>query len=514
MARIPMYISKQPIARPQVVMPPARGGNVIVAEAIGGLAKTVGGVANDWANKKAETEGQNDYVTNEIEDAKNQAEFFKTFQDDPNPRKDVGAEYKNYMQDKRKDYVWNRDFAKKKFTQTSQLSDVNAIQKLNNADRHKFIDSIKTQGNINIASAIELGGLKGKTALEHSFVPLEKVYGEHELEELKIESRKAFSLSEASRALALDPNADLSGKEFDNIKDEKAGLISSAKSAARAEANRLKAERKENEAIYFEQTNDAFDEAFKKNELTSDIVDNSTLPTKGEGGKNYWRKKLITKAADETNEKASDYIRKRFALETITSIDIDSRQDQLTKPAYDKFKSQYKARDLAIAKDNYIPSVFAGKADMFTEELDRLAENGTITVKEAEEAKLKLPEQLHDRAMKENFTERQITDYSEFLIGSYLLKESQIRRDTSAFWKFINTAPYKAIPELVRSWRREKRVEGLPTESEFPTEEVEEEAIEIEGISPENISHLSDWLKKNGKVVNEKNIRYLYEQLE
>ena len=511
--RIPIYTSKAPMQGP-IVVEPSAGAGTEVAEAIGGFARTVGGVATDWANKIAETEGQSDYVTAEIEDAKNQAEFFKAFQDDPNPSDNIKTEYEDWMQKKRKDYVWRRDFAKKKFTQTSQLSDVNAIQKLNNADRHKRIESIKNEGNINIAGAIELGGLEGRAKLKHAFVPLEKVYGKHELEKLKIDSRKAFSLSEATRLLKLDPNADLSGKEFDNIKDEKAGLISKAKSAARAEANRLKAERKENEAIYFEQTNDAFDEAFKKNELTSDIVDNSTLPTKGEGGKNYWRKKLITKAADETNEKASDYIRKRFALETITSIDIDSRQDQLTKPAYDKFKSQYKARDSAIAKDNYIPSVFAGKADMFTEELDRLVENGTVTRKEAEEAKLKLPEQLHDRAMKENFTERQITDYSEFLIGSYLLKESQIRRDTSAFWKFINTAPYKAIPELVRSWRREKRVEGLPTESEFPTEEVEEEAIEIEGISPEHVSHLSDWLKKNGKVVNEKNIRYLYEQLE
>ena len=69
------------------------------------------------------------------------------------------------------------------------------------------------------------------------------------------------------------------------------------------------------------------------------------------------------------------------------------------------------------------------------------------------------------------------------------------------------------VQGLIRESRREKRVEALPTEADFPTEEIEEEAIEIKDITPENVAHLSDWLKKNKKLVNEKNIRYLYEQL-
>ena len=273
MPRIPIMTSRRPMQRPSPVMPPA-GMGTEVSEAVGGLARTVGKVADDWATKRAETEAQNDLVTNRIEDEKNQAEFFKTFQDDPNPRKGddpnaVASEYTNFMQDKRKDYVWNRDFAKNKFKQTSQLSDVSAIQKLDNLERHKFIGSIRVQGNTNIKNAIDLGN---KAKLEEAFIPLGKAYSEAELEVIKDNGYHDFDYIQAGRKLALDPNADLN--EFKNLRD---GDEANLRKVARKEKKRLKQIADDKLEKERDETEDSFFSKLIKNELTDTEIEASNL---------------------------------------------------------------------------------------------------------------------------------------------------------------------------------------------------------------------------------------------
>lgn len=273
MARIPIYTSRAPMRTGPVVMPPVKTGTE-VSEAVGAFARTVGKVAEDWATKKAETEGQSEYVANRIEDAENQAEFFKTFQDDPNPRENVATEYENFMQGKRKDYVWNRDFAKKRFGSTSQLSDVSAIQKLNNLERHKFIGSIRTQGNLSIKRAIELGN---KELLKEAFIPLDKAYSDAELDVIKADSWHDFVYKQVERALAINPDADLSEFDIKLIKDEVAGLKTKAKKAAIAEAKRLKQIADDKLEKERDETEDSFFSKLIKNELTDTEIEASNL---------------------------------------------------------------------------------------------------------------------------------------------------------------------------------------------------------------------------------------------
>ncbi len=508
MGRIPIYTSRATMRTGPIVKPHPKTGTE-VSEAIGAFARTVGKVGEDWATQKASVEAQAEYANNTLlyKQAVNNNITVQSEDASIDPD-DLVPNYKKSMQEVSGSLVWKSKLAQKQFELNKGNFDLGAEQRLNVLGRNRFIANIKAGYETSRKAAVDNGDLKGGLlalqAIESSFTP-EQYKAE------KIDLIHDVEYAQAGRALALDINADL--KEFKNIsKEEKVKLVNNAKSAARAEANRLKAERKENEKIYFEQTNDTFDEAFRKNELTMPEVNNSILPTKGEGGKIWWRKKLTTSPASESDISVVKDIRRKRAIGTLTLVDIDSKQDKLTRADYIRFSSEKKKRQKEIIDGKYIPSVFEEKSYMFMDELDRLVDNGTVTDKEAEEAKLKLPEQLYDRAMKEGFTEKQITDYSEFLIGSYLLKESQIRRDASAFKKFMSFMGSN-VQGLIRESRREKRVEALPTEADFPTEEIEEEAIEIKDITPENVAHLSDWLKKNKKLVNEKNIRYLYEQL-
>ena len=507
MARIPIFTSTAPMQRPRPIMPHPKMGTQ-VSEAIGGLAETVGAVATDWANAKAQDTAQREYASGILDLKTKLSDYSNSEKLNPDHNVNWEADFEKFSQEAKGRIEFTSQIAKKDFERNSGNYILAARTNMAAIERGKYISSGITQLEINLDKAEKLRSKSDidfqlKTAnllLSAPAIKAEKIKRYHNIEMLQIRD-----------ALTLDPNADLSG--FKNVSNkEKSEIVSAIRSNARAEANRLKAERKENEKIYFEQTNDTFDEAFRKNELTMPEVNNSILPTKGEGGKIWWRKKLTTSPASESDISVVKDIRRKRAIGTLTLVDIDSKQDKLTRADYIRFSSEKKKRQKEIIDGKYIPSVFEEKSYMFMDELDRLVDNGTVTDKEAEEAKLKLPEQLYDRAMKEGFTEKQITDYSEFLIGSYLLKESQIRRDASAFKKFMSFMGSN-VQGLIRESRREKRVEALPTEADFPTEEIEEEAIEIKDIPPENVAHLSDWLKKNNKVVNEKNIRYLYEQL-
>jgi|GEM_PF-7060986 len=511
MGRIPIYASKAPLRRTPMVRPQP---DIAVSEAIGGLAETVGKIAMDWSTKKKDTEIQSEYVSNTIILKEAQATFLKAREDDPNPLDDdyIKSGYDEYMKTNLKDLVWKHNTSQKKFEQTRQISDLGTLQKAYDINRRKFISAEKVQGEIDTQKALNL---RSKALIDLNISKLKPVYSTEVLKAKRIKDYHDLETLQIIDKLGIDINADLS--EFKNVlPEEKNKLIKTAKDSVRAEANRLKADSKEKAKIYFEQTNDDFSNKFTENSLTLPEVEASTLPTKGEGGKMYWRDRVTTKAADETNEKESDIIRKKFALETITELDIDKRQDKLTDGDYKKFKKKYKDWEKAVINGKHTSSIFMSSTNMFYEELDRLAENGTITTKEAEEAKLKLPDQLYDKAMSGEISEDKIPDYSEFLIGSYLQKESQIRKDASAFKKFISLVPDPFGIKSREFMRREKRVKELPAKADFPTKEVEEESkeetIKIEGIPPENVTYYSDWLKKNKKVANEKNIRYLYEQ--
>ena len=505
--RIPIMTSRRSMQRPSPVYPSSAMGTE-VSEAIGGLARTVGKVATDWANAKAQDTAQRELASGMVNYKSKMSDYIAEVRDNPEYNPKWEEDFNKFEKETRGGIEFTSQRAKQTAGRNFDNYRISYKTDLANVDRQKYQQAGKIQLNTDLDTAEKMRDKKQVNTLLGSAnlllsapaIKAEKIKRYHNIEMLQIRD-----------ALTLDPNADLSG--FKNVSNkEKSEIVSAIRSNARAEANRLKAERKENEKIYFEQTNDTFDEAFRKNELTMPEVNNSILPTKGEGGKIWWRKKLTTSPASESDISVVKDIRRKRAIGTLTLVDIDSKQDKLTRADYIRFSSEKKKRQKEIIDGKYIPSVFEEKSYMFMDELDRLVDNGTVTDKEAEEAKLKLPEQLYDRAMKEGFTEKQITDYSEFLIGSYLLKESQIRRDASAFKKFMSFMGSN-VQGLIRESRREKRVEALPTEADFPTEEIEEEAIEIKDITPENVAHLSDWLKKNKKLVNEKNIRYLYEQL-
>jgi len=506
--RIPIYTSRAQITGPQVVKPKA---DIAVSEAVGGLARTVGKVATDWANAKAQDTAQRELASSATNYKSKMSDYVIGVRDNPDYNKEWEADFNKFEKETRGGIEFTSQKAKQVAEQNFENYRIAYKTELAGIDRQKHISAAKIQINTDLDLAVKM---LSKPDVDKILASANITLSKEAIKAERITRYYNIEVGQIQKALGININADL--KEFKNVLPaEKNKLIKTAKDSARAEANRLKAERKEQEEIYFEQTNDDFSNKFRENSLTLPEVEASTLKTKGEGGKMYWRDRVTTKAADETNEKESDYIRKKFALETITELDIDKRQDKLTDADYKKFKTKYKKWEKDVIDGKHTSSIFMSSTNMFYEELDRLADNGTITMDEAKDAKLKLPEQLYDKAMSGEISEDKIPDYSEFLIGSYLQKESQIRRDASAFKKFIGFMGSN-IPRIIRESRREKRVEELPTEAEFPTKEVKketkEETIKIEGIPPENVTYYSDWLKKTGAIVNEKNIRYLYEQ--
>ena len=272
MGRIPIYTSRATMRTGPLVMPHPKMGTK-VAEAIGGFARTVGKVGEDWATQKASVEAQAEYANNTLlyKQAVNNNITVQSEDASIDPD-DLVPNYKKSMQEVSGSLVWKSKLAQKQFELNKGNFDLGAEQRLNVLGRNRFIANIKAGYETSRKAAVDNGDLKGGLlalqAIQSSFTP-EQYKAE------KIDLIHDVEYAQAGRALALDINADL--KEFKNITPaEKAKLIK----LAETERKRLKqiADDVLDEAR--EETEKSFTEKWFKNELTPAEVLSSDLTGK------------------------------------------------------------------------------------------------------------------------------------------------------------------------------------------------------------------------------------------
>ena len=229
MGRIPIYTSRATMRTGPLVMPHPKMGTK-VAEAIGGFARTVGKVGEDWATQKAQVEAQAEYANNTLlyKQAVNNNITVQSEDASIDPD-DLLPNYKKSMQEVSGSLVWKSKLAQKQFELNKGNFDLGAEQRLNALGRNRSITNLnvgwKTARKIAVDNRDLKGGLLSLQAIQSAFTPAQ-------YKAAKIDLIHDIAYGQAQDAVALDLRADLSGKEFESLSVKEKAKI---KREARAE---------------------------------------------------------------------------------------------------------------------------------------------------------------------------------------------------------------------------------------------------------------------------------------
>ena len=511
MGRIPIYASKAPLRRTPMVRPQP---DIAVSEAIGGLAETVGKIAMDWSTKKKDTEIQSEYVSNTIILKEAQATFLKAREDDPNPLDDdyIKSGYDEYMKTNLKDLVWKHNTSQKKFEQTRQISDLGTLQKAYDINRRKFISAEKVQGEIDTQKALNL---RSKALIDLNISKLKPVYSTEALDDKRIKDHHDLEVLLIGDKLRIDPNAPL--KEFKKVlPEEKNKLIKSAKDSASAEAKRKKTIQQDELKKQQAQLGKDNIEKLHNNTLTWDeLVAQKPILTEQQF-KGY-EHALMTESPEKSDPKVKAELYKRLGLGLLTSTDIMNAYGDLNIPDKKALESAYTTRE----KNEWGMMIEPNKYQQATKEVDvtlnELVEDGLMSKGDMEEARTNIITRLFDVSKKKNLVDDEILEQKEKLMLPYYKKQLPLLNDDRAWNDFMlgrqkESETERGIAEI-KIKELEEKVKGDVAKEKSIKKEKEKETIKIEGIPENVVAQITDWLRKNGtKVIDEENIKYIYEQ--
>ena len=432
MPRIPIYTSRAPITGPQVVKPHRMAGTEI-AEAVGGLGRTVGAITTDWAAKKKEVETQSELANKTVlykQGINNN--YIVQAEDASIDPDDLVPNFKKSMEEVSKSFVWKNKEAQRRFELNKGNFDLAAEQRLNALGYKRTIVDIEAGYQISRKIAVDTGdlqsGLLAWKATEAIRTP-----EQHKAE--KISLIHDVEYAQAGRVLAQDINADLS--EFKNItKEEKGKLIK----LAETERKRLKQKAKDDLNEAREETEKSFTEKWFKNELTPAEVLSSDLT----GKRQQVYLKLI--GADSAGAKAindipteAEFLRRANIKEgTYTKF-----VDDLDKAVEEKTLTTTKAGTL-------LNKWFTKEEDAGYDKAEDVIYGSNITLDFPTRDRLWI--NFNEIRDKEPDKYRGMAGYDL----AVKMTEEAVEQGRSKFWEFLSKSPYTHLKELYERKQKPK----------------------------------------------------------
>ena len=501
MPRIPIYTSRRPMQRPSPVYPHPKMGTE-VSEAVGAFARTVGKVADDWATAKAQDTAQRELASGMVNYKSKMSDYIAEVRDNPEYNPKWEEDFNKFEKETRGGIEFTSQRAKQTAGRNFDNYRISYKTDLANVDRQKY----QKVGRIKLNTDLDLAEKKEDKAgvdslLESANLLLSKDARDAE----KIKRYTNIERRQVKRILKENPDADLS--EFKLIKDEVAELRSAAKSAARAEANRLKAERQDKLKKQQAELDKNNVEELRNHTFTYDKL-LAQKPILSKEQYRYFDKALATVPPEKSDPKVKAELYKRLGLGLLTRTNIMNAYGKLNDPDMKELEKRW----ATVLKDEWGFAIDPNKYQQATKEVDKtlseLVENDLMSKQDMEEARTNVIYKLFDISREKNLADDEILEQKEKLMLPYYKKQSQLLNDNRTWSDFLagrkseRGEAEKEIKELELSIEKES-VKEKPEEKEI---------IKIEGIPESAIIQISDWLRKGGKAVDEENIRLSYER--
>ncbi len=500
MARIPIYTSKAPMQGPIVVEPHPMAGTQ-VAEAIGGLARTVGKGVEDWANAKAQDTAQRELASSAINYKSKMSNYVIGVRDNPDYNKDWETDFNKFEKETRGGIEFTSQKAKQVAERNFDNYRIAYKTELAGIDRQKYQKAGRIQLDIDLDLAEKMRDKKQVDLLLNS---ANLLLSKPAIEAKRIERYHDIEILQIRDALTLDPKADLSG--FKNVSNkEKSELVSVFRRNAIAEANRLKAERADKLKKQQAELDKNNVDELREHTFTYDKL-LAQKPILSKEQYRYFDKALATVPPEKSDPKVRAELWKRLGLGLLTRTDIMDAYGKLNQPDKEKLERSYTNRE----KNEWGQIIEPNKYQQATKEVDKtlneLVEDKLMSKQDMEEARTNVIYKLFDVSREKNLADDEIIEQKEKLMLPYYKMQSQLLNDNRSWNDFITG-------RKTEREKAEKKVEKLEILIEKePVKEKPKEILKIEGIPPERVTELSDWLRESGKVVDEENIRLSYEK--